>query len=105
MHDTLHRIEYQMCFKLCVEEQSRERQPPVHFTQQRVMLPVPAKQYTHNRVLCSAVIPYPRLRTAQILAVIDATPQLETPIELVEDEGEHGSMLRDAWRGCVEGSV
>ena len=55
------------------------------------MLPVPAKQYTHNRVLWSAIDPYPHLRTPQIIAVIAATPQLETLIELVEVEGEHGS--------------
>ena len=41
-------------------------------------------------------------RTAQILAVIAATPQLEPPIELVEVEGEHGSVLRVT---CLEGSV
>ena len=70
----------------------------------RVMLPVPAKEYTHNRVLWSAIAPYPHLRTAQILAVIAATPQLETPIELVEVEGEHGSMMlgEDVWRAVYE---
>ena len=70
----------------------------------RVMLPVPAQQYTHNRVLWSAIAPYPHLRTAQILAVIAATPQLETPIELVEVEGEHGSMMlgEDVWRAVYE---
>ena len=65
------------------------------------MLPVPAKQYTHNRVLCSSSSMSKNCSNA----VIAATPQLEYPIELVEVEGEHGSMLRDVWRGCVEGSV
>ena len=51
-------------------------------------------------MLWSAIVPYPHLRTAQILAVIAATPQLETAIELVEVEEEHGSMMlgEDVWR-------
>ena len=58
----------------------------------RVMLPVPAKQYTHNRVLCSSSSTSKNCSNA----VIAATPQLENPIELVGVEREHGSMPRDA---------
>ena len=54
----------------------------------RVMLPVPAK----NTVLCSSSSTSKNCSNA----VIAATPQLEPPIELVEVEGEHGSMPRDA---------
>ena len=71
------------------------------FYRAKVMLLVPAKQYTHNRVLCSSSSMSKNCSNA----VIAATPQLENPIELFEVEEQHGSILRDAWRGCVEGSV
>ena len=65
----------------------------------RVMLPVTVKQYTI--IMCTSSSTSKNCSNA----VIDATPLLEKPIELVEVEGQHGSMLRYAWRGYVEGSV